>query len=106
MYRLRTPPRTLPLRCRLLFTPELLCITARSGLQQHFPLLRFAVLPVPVVQSTGNWSGQGGHSSAGLLSHGGLLNSVFEDMGLCQAKENPGMVVHKVVAVRRGKALH
>lgn len=52
LYWHRTPSRTSPLRCRLLFTPELLFMTAHLVLKEHFSFLRFAVLPVPAVQST------------------------------------------------------
>lgn len=89
MYWLRIPPCMSPLRCRLLVNPEILCVTALWGLKHHFPFFRFAILFVPAVESRGSQSGQSGHSSAGMLSHGGLLNSEFEDMGLHQAKENP-----------------
>lgn len=52
LYWHRTPSRSSPLKCRLLFTPELLCMTARLVLKGHFSFLRFAVLSAPAVQST------------------------------------------------------
>lgn len=57
-------PTYITLEVQTAIAPEILGIRARSGLKQHFPFLRFAVLPVPAGQNTGSRSGQGEHSSA------------------------------------------